>query len=97
RTLELDFGPKNFPSFFTPNQDGANDFWQYIPNPETGEINIELIRIYDRYGNLIKHLDPRSKGWDGSYNGRRLPESDYWYHAISFSGQELKGHFTLKR
>ncbi len=97
RTIELDLSAENFPRFFTPNQDGANDFWQFRPSPESGEINLEYIRIYDRYGNLLKHLDPRSQGWDGSFKGRPLPESDYWYRAASFSGQEIQGHFTLKR
>ncbi|MFH6601974.1 T9SS type B sorting domain-containing protein [Maribacter algicola] len=97
RVIELDLSPKNFPAFFTPNQDGINDFWQFIPAPESGEINVEYIRIYDRYGNFLKQLDPNSQGWDGSFKGRRLPESDYWYLAASFNGQQLKGHFTLKR
>lgn len=86
-----------FPNFFTPNGDGYNDFWQYRPSLESGDENIVYIRIFDRYGNLLKQLDPTSLGWDGSINGRRLPESDYWYLAASFSGQQLQGHFTLKR
>ncbi len=97
RVIELDLSPKNFPAFFTPNQDGINDFWQFKPSSESGEVNVEYIRIYDRYGNLLKQLDPNSQGWDGSFKGRRLPESDYWYLAASFSGQQIKGHFTLKR
>lgn len=97
RTVELDLSHKNFPAFFTPNQDGFNDFWQFIPLPESVDINVEYIRIFDRYGNLIKQLDPKSRGWDGSFMGKLLPESDYWYLAASFSGQVVHGHFTLKR
>ena len=45
------------------------------------------------------------QGWDGMYNGRPLPSSDYWfsvdYQEMSIKGQlewkTFKSHFTLKR
>ncbi len=97
RSIELELSEQNFPRFFTPNQDGINDFWQFIPSPNNLEINVEYIRIYTRYGQLVQQLNPKSKGWDGTYNGRKLPASDYWFAAVSFNGEEIKGHFTLKR
>ena len=97
RLIERGLKSEDFPNFFTPNGDGINDFWQFKLPPEIDEIDVALIRIYDRYGNLLKQLDPYTKGWDGSFKGRLLPESDYWFHALSFSGQKIKGHFTLKR
>ena len=97
RLIERGLKSEDFPKFFTPNGDGINDFWQFKLPPEIDEIDVALIRIYDRYGNLLKQLDPYTKGWDGSFKGRLLPESDYWFQALSFSGQKIKGHFTLKR
>lgn len=97
RIVEESLSRKNFPAYFTPNGDGINDFWQFMPPPESGEINVEKIYIFDQYGNFLVQLDPRSKGWGGTQNGRPLPSSDYWYRAISFSRKEIKGHFTLKR
>lgn len=85
-----------YPKFFTPNNDGANDFWQIqgvnsLFQPES------LIFIFDRYGKLLKQLPVGSTGWDGTYNGRPLPSSDYWFRVYLEDGREFKGHFSLKR
>lgn len=84
--------------FFTPNGDGFNDTWNIINDPE---ISISKILIYDRYGKLIKQLDPRGNGWDGTLNGKNMPADDYWF-TIDMKDQEtgiiseFSGHFTLK-
>lgn len=96
-TIVQDLTLEGFPKFFTPNGDGINDFWQFIPPAETGEINVEVITIFDRYGCFLAQIDPKSVGWDGQVNGRQLPASDYWFKAISHDNKEIKGNFSLKR
>ena len=96
RIVERELSAKDFPQFFTPNGDGINDFWQFSPPPDI-EASIEIIRVYDRYGNFLAQIDPKRIGWDGRFNGRPLPSSDYWFKATSFGQQEIYGHFTLKR
>ncbi len=96
-TIVQDLTLEGFPKFFTPNGDGINDFWQFIPPPETGDINIQTIQIFDRYGNLLAQVEPTSQGWNGQLNGRLLPATDYWFRAISNDNKEIKGNFTLKR
>ncbi len=66
-----------FPDFFTPNGDGINDTWNikgtnsnYYPSTE--------IYIYNRFGKVIARVDLSEQGWDGTYNGKRLPSDDYW-------------------
>lgn len=89
---------EGFPNFFSPNGDGINDFWQFIPPVATGEINVGAIHIFDRLGHLIKQIDPLAVGWDGQFNGKPMPSSDYWFTAISLSTQKkIQGHFALKR
>ena len=82
-----------YPKFFTPNNDGYNDTWTidfaYL-KPNTG------IRIFDRYGKLLKELFPNSS-WNGLFNNQELPSTDYWFIATRANGQEYKGHFSLKR
>jgi gliding motility-associated-like protein len=95
--IEQDLTLEGFPKFFTPNGDGVNDFWQFIQTPLTGEIGIEVIHIFDRYGKLLAQIKPTSNGWDGSFNGRPLPSNNYWFRAISESSGEIQGHFALKR
>jgi len=91
----------SIPKFFTPNNDRANDTW--IPKGLNAEFqNNVSIYIYDRYGKLLKQLDPFGIGWNGIYNNNLMPTSDYWYtieFIENFSGKQrlLKGHFTLKR
>lgn len=97
RLVERRITAKDFPRFFTPNGDGVNDFWQFVPPPDTGEINVELIWVYDRYGNLMAQINPKSKGWNGNFQGSPLPSSDYWFKAVTFSRRKIIGHFTLKR
>lgn len=80
----------HFPRFFTPNNDGINDYW-----PQTA--NIESITIYDRFGKLLKTVPPNSVGWNGTYNGKLLPSSDYWFVAITSNNKLIKGHFSLVR
>ena len=41
-----------------------------------------------------------SSGWDGTYRGTKMPESDYWFLAEvkrNDEAFEVRGHFTLRR
>ena len=87
----------DYPKYFTPNGDGNNDTW----NIEGIGSNAKIY-IFDRYGKLLKQLNPEGSGWDGTFNGNRMPTSDYWFTVIydePLNGQrkEFKAHFTLKR
>jgi len=97
----LDFLVAGYPRFFTPNNDGTNDIWlvygiETLTNP--------VVSIYDRYGKLLIQLSNTSSGWDGTYMGKPLPSSDYWFK-LDFSRTEdtvvvartIKSHFSLKR
>ncbi len=97
RVVGQEISARNFPRFFTPNGDGVNDYWQFVPLPETKDINVEVIYIFNSFGSLVEQIDPKSVGWDGNYQGKPLPSSDYWFKAISFNSREIRGHFTLKR
>lgn len=87
-----------YPRFFTPNGDGYNDTWNVIND---SSLSITRVIIFDRYGKLIKEINPSSGGWDGTFNGKDLPADDYWflvyYQEAGTVPEEYKGHFTLKR
>lgn len=97
RMVDRDLNSEDFPNFFTPNGDGINDLWQFVPPREDFDITIETISIYDRYGSLLEQIDANSSGWDGNFKGSPLPSSDYWFQANLEDGRELTGHFSLKR
>ncbi len=84
-----------FPLFFTPNNDGFNDYWQFQPS-SSDDFILEIINVYDRYGKLVKSIDPQSQGWDGSSRGERMNATTFWYQAITTDGREFKGYFALK-
>lgn len=86
-----------FPNFFTPNEDGINDYWHFIPPTDTNDVRILTIQIFNRYGLLLKQLDSNLPGWDGTFMGSPMPPSDYWFRAIDNFNNVYTGHFTLKR
>jgi len=97
KEIEQDLTLEGFPKFFTPNGDGVNDFWQFIPPPALGEITLNTILIFDRFGVFLAEIDPFSIGWDGKFKGKPLPSSDYWFKASDHSNNNISGHFALKR
>jgi len=89
-----------YPRFFSPNSDGYNDTWKLITD---NFITIKKLYIFDRYGKIIRELDPNlEKGWDGTFNGTPLPADDYWFR-IEFVDEKTGDHreymanFTLIR
>ena len=84
-----------FPKFFTPNNDGVHDTWQVYSISNMFQSDSKIL-IFNRFGKLIKQLDPLGRGWDGSFNGQKLPTDDYWFEVTLQDGRIFKGHFTLK-
>jgi gliding motility-associated-like protein len=97
---DIDVSVIGFPNFFTPNDDGYNDYWQ-IQGVSSDFYPTSLIYIFDRFGKLITQIDPSSNGWDGYYKGKQLSSSDYWFTAqlVDDEGnaREKRGHFSLIR
>ncbi|MCP1997571.1 T9SS type B sorting domain-containing protein [Flavobacterium sp. HSC-61S13] len=88
----------NYPKFFTPNGDGHNDTWNIKGLSVQPDAKIY---IFDRFGKLLKQLSPAGEGWDGTFGGRPVPSTDYWftveYNDFQGNRREFKGHFSLKR
>ncbi len=84
----------DYPKYFTPNGDGTHDTWQI---KGLQKFPGAITYIYDRYGKLVKQISDKSLGWDGTFNGKKLPVSDYWFVTKLTNERELIGHFTLKR
>ncbi|MDR6301479.1 T9SS type B sorting domain-containing protein [Mesonia maritima] len=93
----------DYPKFFTPNGDGFNEHWNV-----RGAANLQFnskIFIFDRFGKLLRAIDPNGLGWDGFYNGKPMPAGDYWflfkYIQLQENGKkqerEFKSNITLLR
>ncbi|MBR3520760.1 MAG: T9SS type B sorting domain-containing protein [Paludibacteraceae bacterium] len=88
--------PVPIPDYFTPDGSGTNEVWDVTPildaYPGT------TVKIYDRTGKVVAELDGSASDWDGTYNGRPLPSTDYWYVInVPEIRQQFTGHFTLIR
>jgi len=83
------------PNLITPNGDGQNDTWTITGLEKFPDSNI---RIYDRYGKLLRIYKPTEPGWDGYYLNKPMPSDDYWYVVeLNPTSKIIKGHLTLKR
>jgi len=66
----------NIPNVITPNGDGFNDYWdilfiQMYPNV--------LIKIFNRWGQLVFESNGYTQNFDGIWNGKNLPIGSYFY------------------
>jgi len=97
---EIDVPIIGFPKFFTPNNDTFNDTWKVIGAHIIYFKSVD-ITIFDRFGKILAILDinSNSSGWNGVYNGKIMPSSDYWYSAVLVDkkgkSRIKKGHFSL--
>lgn len=89
----------DYPHFFTPNGDGRNETWNIVGF--AGQPSAKIF-IFDRFGKLLKQISPSGQGWNGTFNGERMPSSDYWF-SVEYSEpstgiqKQFRAHFTLKR
>ncbi len=65
------------PNIISPNGDGHNDYFEIKYEQVT---SIKLLRIYNRWGELVYETNDVNKPWDGSYKGVRLNPGVYIYY-----------------
>ncbi|MEO2050894.1 MAG: T9SS type B sorting domain-containing protein, partial [Allomuricauda sp.] len=80
--------------------DFVHDTWQVLG---IEELDSPVVYIFDRFGKLLKQLEPNN-GWDGTFNGRDMPSSDYWFRLDYNRDDEgvlvatsVRRHFSLVR
>jgi gliding motility-associated-like protein len=63
-----------FPTAFTPNQDGVNDYFY----PKFLHVSAIQVTIMNKFGEILyESNDLESKGWDGFYKGEKAPIGNY--------------------
>ncbi|MBK7303388.1 MAG: gliding motility-associated C-terminal domain-containing protein [Saprospiraceae bacterium] len=84
-----------FPNAFSPNGDGRNDIL-YV---RSSQIDKLLLRIYNRWGELVFQSSNPNIGWDGTFNGKYLPPDVFGYYleAYCIGGDKYvkKGNISL--
>ncbi|TNE52696.1 MAG: T9SS type B sorting domain-containing protein [Bacteroidetes bacterium] len=83
------------PNAFSPNDKNRNEKF-FVRGPHIEEM---LLRIYDRWGQLVFETTNKHEGWDGTYKGRPLDPDVYDYYLIvrCIAGNEeiIKGNVTI--
>ncbi|MFI5219715.1 MAG: gliding motility-associated C-terminal domain-containing protein [Bacteroidia bacterium] len=74
------------PSSFTPNGDGINDLLFAAGN----SFDTFDFAVFNRYGTLVFKSNDAAKGWDGTYNRKKLPAGIYVY-LLKYSGTDESG------
>ena len=97
RVQQADSFALNVSNAFTPNGDGLNDrFPGETPLPEAAQLY-----IWSRWGRLVYLDTVQNGGWDGTLNGKTLPEGVYTYvlevPVCDGNLRQLSGTVTLLR
>lgn len=87
------------PNAFSPNGDGLNDIFK-IQNI-TYE-RLQILRIVNRWGEVVFETQDPTKGWDGNIDGKPAPTDVYYYHItmtppIGKDDIKITGDVTLTR
>ena len=97
---QYQFSILKYTNFFTPNNDGKNDYWN-IKGFNKDFYEVSDIYIYNRFGVLIYKINPESLGWNGTYEGKKMPTNSYWFKALLTDKNglsiEKNGSFSLIR
>jgi len=85
------------PNAFTPNADGEND----VLFVRGRNVRKMILKIYDRWGELVFETDKQSVGWDGTYKGDLVEPAVFVYYLTitCVDDQEYfkKGNVTVIR
>jgi gliding motility-associated-like protein len=85
-TINLVWGDCTFfiPNAFTPNNDGANDYFGILNSTSFQDF---LLKIYNRYGQVIFTTKNIANKWDGTYKGKPVPAGTYTWSVVYINGQ----------
>ncbi len=94
--LTYTFEELDIPTAFTPNGDGANDFWKITSPIGMNQYDDAVIRIYNKRGQLAHEMIGFDVPWDGTSNGEPL-SADVYYYTIDLRYNNIRytGTVTL--
>jgi gliding motility-associated-like protein len=83
---------------FTPNHDGINDVWLVTLG---SCLKLAKVDIFNRYGTRVYHSDDYKNNWNGTYEGKPLPDGTYYYiisyTLINGKSVYMRGNVTILR
>jgi gliding motility-associated-like protein/uncharacterized repeat protein (TIGR01451 family) len=83
---------------FTPNGDGINDLWLVTTGACLKQAKVE---VFNRYGGPVYQNANYQNNWNGTFNGKPVPDGTYYYiityQLINGKTVHLKGNVTILR
>jgi gliding motility-associated-like protein len=83
-----------FTNLFTPNGDGHNDTWKITAKANCSQCKLA---VYNRYGQEVYTDENYGDDWEGTFNGKKLPDGTYYYVVSTETGKIYKGAITILR
>jgi gliding motility-associated-like protein len=80
-------------NFVTPNNDGLNDVWNIM---NIARYPDNEVSVFNNHGQQVYSKTGYNNEWDGTYNGKRLPDGSYYYVVkINATEKLYKGVVTI--
>ncbi len=97
-TIDCSTGPLLVFNGFSPNGDGTNDTF-VIQNLDQYPDN--RLVIYNRWGEMVFQAQNYQNDWDGSWNGKKVPDGTYFYllevDTNETTVERLSGYLQIRR
>ena len=79
---------------FSPNKDGVNDNFIITGLDEYPE---NILRVYNRWGNMVYYKENYRNQWQGTWEGKDVPDGTYFYILDTGRGQIYSGYLQIHR
>ena len=73
------------PNAFSPNGNGQNEEWFAFPNEFVDQFQVY---VFNRWGDLVYYSTNKNFRWDGTFEGRFVPQGTYAYRMLFTSTLE---------
>ena len=84
----------NPPNAFSPNGDTNNDFWVIQGSQNYMDCTIS---IFNKQGSNVFEQKGYTNNWDGTFEGKQLPQGTYYYVLTCPDEKPITGHILLAR
>ena len=85
---------KDILHLFTPNNDGFNDTWEIPDMPSYGKCDV---KVYNRWGQMVYANKYYDNLWDGTSNGKPLPDGAYYFIIKTENSGTITGTVNIVR
>lgn len=88
-----------FPNIFSPNNDGANDYYELILSNDFKWIGDFSFQVLNRWGQVVYSVSNQLVKWDGTQEGNQLTEGIYFYtysYIDVYTKEKHQGHGNIQ-